>query len=215
MLSRSDVVCGWADALLARVGPRLVVWTGARGDLVARGLEVVEQFGVVAAVLSPAGADARHVGVALEFGCRLVDGYDTDRGGPGGCLTSWAAPEVPAGMVRVPHLVSVCGDDGRIGDSVVWQVTSPPELHRWVGRRVDLIDLRFVEANVHALARLRGAVREGRLPATAAAARLLRLLPDGDGLSIRLVYQRSGLFRALLASVSTLAAPVVTGRGDR
>ena len=214
MLSRSDVVCGWADALLARVGQRLVVWTDAGGGLVARGLEVVDRPAVLAAVLSPARADARQVGLALKFGCRLAEGYGAGRGGlPGGCLTSWAVPDVPAGMVRVPHLVSVCRDDGRIGDSVVWQVVSPPELHRWVGCRVSRADLSFVEANLDALVRLRGAVRDGRLPATAAAARLLRLLPEDGGLPIGLVYQRSALFRALLPSVSKSPTSAVAGGG--
>jgi hypothetical protein len=61
VLSGPDVRCGWADALLARVGQRLVVWTGAGSEPVVRGLEVVDQPAVVAAAVSPAGADARYV----------------------------------------------------------------------------------------------------------------------------------------------------------
>ena len=214
VLSGPDVRCGWADALLARVGQRLVVWTGAGSEPVVRGLEVVDQPAVVAAAVSPAGADARYVNLALEFGCRLAVRRGAGGGDPGGCLTSWAAPDVPVGVVRVPHLVSVRQDGGQVADAVVWQVMSPQELHRWVGCQVSEVDLRFVEANLDALVRLRGAVRDGELPATAAAARLLALLPDGRGLSIDLVYQRSGLFRALLPSVSK-GTSVVAGRGDR
>jgi len=214
VLSGPDVRCGWADALLARVGQRLVVWTGAGSEPVVRGLEVVDQPAVVAAAVSPAGADARYVNLALEFGCRLAVRRGAGGGDPGGCLTSGAAPDVPVGVVRVPHLVSVRQDGGRVADAVVWQVVTPQELHRWVGCAVSEVDLRFVEDNLDALVRLRGAVRDGQLPATAAAARLLALLPDGRGLSIDLVYQRSGLFRALLPSVST-GASVVVGREDR
>ena len=129
-------------------------------------------------------------------------------------MTSWEAPDVRVGVVRVPHLVSVRQDGGQVADAVVWQAMNPQELHRWVGCAVSEVDLRFVEDNLDALVRLRGAVRDGQLPATAAAARLLALLPDGRGLPIDLVYQRSGLFRALVPSVST-GTSVVVGREDR
>jgi hypothetical protein len=152
--------------------------------------------------------------LALEFGWRLAVRRGMGGGDPGGCLTSWAAPDVSMGVVRVPHLVSVRQDGGRVADAVVWQVVTPQELHRWVGCGVSEVDLMFVEANLDALVRLRGAVRDGQLPATAAAARLLALLPDGRGLPIDLVYQRSGLFRALVPAVPT-GPSVVVGRGDR
>jgi hypothetical protein len=100
-------------------------------------------------------------------------------------------------MVRVPHLVTV-SRGGYLSDAVVWEVLAPDAAERWLGCPVGATDLGFVEGNLDALLRLRAAARDGRLPATAAATRLLTVLPPGDELSIALVFQRSALFRAML-----------------
>jgi hypothetical protein len=143
--------------------------------------------------------DARLVGLALELACRLVERRGTAAGRDAdGCLTSWSAPVVPVGMLRVPHLVTV-SRGGHVADAVVWEVLVPEAAERWLGCRASEDDLAFVEANLEALVRLRAAIRDGRLPATAAAARLRSLLPGRDELTIALVYQRLGLFRALLS----------------
>ena len=200
VVSGPDVDCGWADALLALIGQRPVVWAGARGALEVLGVEVIGRPGVAAATLSPVGVDPRRVGVALDVARRLV-AHQADGGGPG-CLTSWRTPDVPVGMVRVPHLVTVRHGGGSLADSVVWQILSPGTVERWVGCRVTDGDLEFVETNLDTLVRLRSSVRERRLPPTAAGARLLSLLPDGGELSTALVYQRIGLVRVLLSPES-------------
>ena len=187
-----DVECGWADALLARVGGRHVVWAASRGGLETLGVEVMGRPGVVAVALSPVGVDPRYVGLALDMARRLA--ADRAAGDVDGCLTSWRVPDAPVGMVRVPHLVTVRHGGGQVVDSVVWQILAPDAVQRWVGCKVSDGDLGFVEANLDALVRLRAAVRAGELPATAAAARLLSLLPDGGELPIGLVYRRLGLF---------------------
>ena len=193
-----DVECGWADALLARVGARQVVWAASRGVLAVFGVEVMGRPGVMAVALSPVGVDPRYLGLALDVARRLA--ADRAAGDVDGCLTSWRVPDAPVGMVRVPHLVTVRHGGGPVVDSVVWQVLAPDAVPRWVGCPVGDGDMEFVEANLDALVLLRGAVRARELPATAAAARLLSLLPDGGELSIGLVYRRLGLFRVLLSA---------------
>jgi hypothetical protein len=193
-----DVECGWADALLARIGERHVVWAASRGGLETLGVEVMGRPGVVAVALSPVGVDPRYVGLALDVARSLVS--HRAAGDVDACLTSWRVPDAPVGMVRVPHLVTVRHGGGQVVDSVVWQILAPDAVQRWVGCQVSDGDLGFVEANLDVLVRLRGAVRAGELPATAAAARLLSLLPDGGELTIGLVYRRSGLFRVLLSA---------------
>jgi hypothetical protein len=196
-----EVECRWADALLARVGGRPLVWTASRGALEALGVLVAARPGVVAATLSPVGLDQRYVALTLDVARRLA-AYQPDAG-VDLCLTSWRVPDVPVGMVRVPHLVTVRPGGGHVEDAVVWQIASPEAVRRWAGRQVDDGDLEFVEANLDAVLRLRRAARDRSLPPTAAAARLLSLLPDGGELSIGLVYHRLGLIRVLLSAEST------------
>ena len=166
VVSGPDAAGGWVEALLARDGERSVVWT-ATGTPEVSGVEVVGRTGVVAATVARAGVDTRLVGLALELACRLVEQRAAAGGDAGGCLTSWSAPVVPGGMLRVPHLVTV-SRDGQVSDAVVWEVLAPEAVERWLGCRAGEGDLAFVEANLEALVRLRAAVRDGRLPATAA-----------------------------------------------
>jgi hypothetical protein len=100
-------------------------------------------------------------------------------------------------LVRVPHLVSI-RLAGAVVDVVLWELMSAAYVPVWLGG--PLPEQGFFEARLGGLLRLRAAARAGRLPVTAAGMRLTRLL-CGRGLSIRLVYQRPGLFRALLAGV--------------
>jgi hypothetical protein len=190
-----DVSAGWADRLLVRVEGGLLVWAATAADGVGQALAVARLPDTRVVVLLPGGTEARRAGLALEFARRLAavggDGSDLGWG-----VTSPARPEpLPDGVVRVPHLVSV-RRGSVVTDTVVWEVAARERVEAWLGGPVP--DLGFFERNLAGLLELRARARAGRLPATAAGMRLARLL-DGRRLSIRLVYQRPGLFRVLLS----------------
>jgi hypothetical protein len=185
---------GWADRQLDRFGDGVLVWAAAGEYPERQAVATVGLPGVRAVVLAGVpGLSGRAARVALEWAV-LVAG----RRGSGGCVTSVTRPVPPDGVVRVPHLVSV-RLAGVVVDVVVWELMSAGYLPVWLGG--PLPDRGFFEARLGGLLRLRAAARAGRLPATAAGMRLARLLGGRGLLSIRLVYQRPGLFRALLAGV--------------
>ena len=179
----------WADGLLARTGDGLVVWAATGTDPEAQALARLRFPGVRAVTLTPAKSDPRRVRLALELAVAL-----TAARGNGACLTSWAPPATPAGVVRIPHLVTVARD-GAVTDAVVWELAPLAVAQHWLGG--PLPDQRFFETHLDALLRLRGAARRGQLPATAVAAGLGELIPDRD-LSIRVVYEHAAAIRALL-----------------
>lgn len=202
---------GWVDALLAREPGLRYVWTSTENDCGVSGLDITSVPGVLAVTMAPAGADTRHLALALEAAYRLATKRWAGAHQPSrACLTSWAPPppHLSPGMVRVPHLVTVCHGHGLATDSVVWEVLSPEDARRWLGGPLPDCDRRFVEEELDELVRLRGAVRRGELPATAAAARLLSLMPRDGDLPVELVYQRPDIFRALMSlAVPVKAAP--------
>ena len=189
-----DAGAGWADRLLGRYEDAFVVWAQAGADPVGQAMAVARRAETRVAVLLPGGADARRAGLALEVARHLRAGR-TDGPGPGWCLTSLERPEPPGGAVRVPHLVSVRHRDV-VTDTVVWEVMDREQAEAWSGG--PLPDQRFVEDGLAGLLDLRAGARVGRFPATAAGGRLARLL-NGRELSIRVVYQRPGLFHVLLS----------------
>lgn len=195
--TQPEATLGWADALLARQGSDLYVWSALDTDASFHGLSIVERSGVVAASLVGPRDDARHVDLALKVALQLTsqqgEGLAWGRP-PGACLTTWSAPVTQPGIVRVPHLVTV-HRGGAASDTVVWQLMSVAAAHSWFG--TPLPDLGYVESHLDALLRLRSRVREGRLPAVAAKARALHGM-SGHGFSIELVYRHLGLFRMLL-----------------
>jgi hypothetical protein len=184
----------WADGLLAREDRRLVVWATAT-DPEQQGLNLLGQPGVQAAALATGRPDPRRVRLALEV---AIDLAARREGGPaaGACLTSWSLPAPPAGVVRIPHLITI-GYSGGATDTVVWELAPTGLARSWLGG--PLPDLSYFEARLDALLRLRGAARRGQLPGTAVSAGLAELLPDRD-LSIRQVYGHPDLFRALLGA---------------
>lgn len=195
VVAEEQLTRGWAQSLLARHGGRLYVWSAADAGMEARALEVLGYPGVAAATVAPAGADARHLGLALEVACRLAAERRSRLARPAGaCMTSWWAPRPPVGTVRLPHLLTVW-HGGLATDSVVWEVLDPQSVQRWLGTP----DLEFVESNLGALVQLHERVRTRKLPPTAAAARLLMILGPGRDLQTSLVLERPELFRALLA----------------
>jgi hypothetical protein len=180
---------GWADGLLARTGDGLVVWAATGADPEAQALARLRYPGVQAITLTPAKSDPRRVRLALELAVDLTAARSN-----GACLTSWAPPARPSGVVRIPHLVTV-QRDGAVTDTVVWELAPVAVAQHWLGG--PLPDQAFFEARLEGLLRLRGAARRGQLPATAVAAGLTELIPDRD-LSIRVVYQHAATLRALL-----------------
>jgi hypothetical protein len=180
----------WADGLLARTSDGLVVWAATGADQELQGLARLGYPGVRGVTLAPAKSDPRRVKLALELAIDL-----TAARANGACLTSWARPAPPAGVVRIPHLVTI-RRDGAVTDTVVWELAPLATAQHWLGG--PLPDQRFFETHLDALLRLRGAARRGQLPASAVAAGLAELIPDRD-LSIRVVYAHAAAFRALLA----------------
>jgi hypothetical protein len=184
----------WAERLLVRREDGLLVWAATSAGAVGRALTVARLPEVRAVVVLPGRADARRAGLALEFAVHLraVRG---DGPGPGSDVTSPLRPDVSQDVVRVPHLVSV-RHLGVVTDTVVWEVMDRERAQAWSGG--SLPDQRFIEEHLCGLLELRAAVRMGRFPVSAAGGRLARVLA-GRPLSIRVVYQRPGLFHALLA----------------
>jgi hypothetical protein len=179
----------WADGLLARTGDGLVVWAATGAEPEAEALARLRYPGVRALTLTPAKSDPRRVRLALELAVDLTAARHN-----GACLTSWAPPGPPPGVVRIPHLVTI-QRDGVITDTVVWELAPLAVAQHWLGG--PLPDQAFFESRLEALLRLRGAARRGQLPATAVAAGLTELIPDRD-LSIRVVYEHAATFKALL-----------------
>jgi len=193
----------WADGLLARDNDGLVVWAATGAQPEAQGLARLQYPGVRAVTLAPARGDPRRVRLGLELAIHLAAARRNGSAAEPACLTSWSAPVPPAGVVRIPHLVTI-QRDGVITDTVVWELATLATAQRWLGG--PLPDLAFFEAHLDALLRLRGAARRGQLPATALAVGLTGLLRHRD-LSIRLVYEQSTMFRALLTGYPRGDAP--------
>lgn len=191
---------GWADGLLAREPDGLVVWAATGGEPAIEGLARLHYPGVRAVSLTLARNDPRRVRVALELALELAKKRQV-----AACLTAWHRPTPPPEVVRIPHLVTV-QRDGAVTDEVVWELAPVAVARDWLGG--PLPDQPFFEAHLETLLRLRGAARQGRLPATGAAADLADLLGDRD-LSIKLVYTKAERFRAVL---STRPDPIPTPR---
>jgi hypothetical protein len=184
----------WADGLLARDGDGLVVWAATGAEPEAQGLARLQYPGVRAVTLAPAKGDPRRVRLGLELAIHLSAGRRNGSPTEPACLTSWSPPRLSAGVVRIPHLVTI-QRDGTVTDTVVWELATQATAQHWLSG--PLPDLAFFEAHLDTLLRLRGAARRAQLPATAVAVGLADLLRDQD-LSIRLVYERAPMFRALL-----------------
>lgn len=184
---------GWADGLLARDPERLVVWAATGLEPETQALARLQYPGVRAVTLVPARSDPRWVRLALEYAVHLSTSRENGTAASA-CLTSWSPPMAPAGVVRIPHLVTVRRDDA-VTDTVVWELAPIAVAQHWLGG--PLPDQAFFENHLDALLRLRAAARRGQLPARAAAAGLTELLSDQE-LSIRLVYEHAARFRSLL-----------------
>lgn len=183
----------WADGLLARDSDGLVVWAATGAEPEMQGLARLRYPGVRAITLAPAKGDPRRVRLGLELAVHLAAARSN--GAITACLTSWSPPAPPPDVVRIPHLITI-QRDGVVTDTVVWELAPLATAQHWLGG--PLPDLRYFEAHLDALLRLRGAARRAQLPATAVAAGLADLLRDRD-LSIRLVYEHPAMFRTLLA----------------
>src|SRR5205814_7745979 len=177
------------------------------------GMLSLERPGVHAACLAPRGCDPRRLRVALQLSTRL----GVQRAGRAGWAPAYlTSPTPPATLdhhVRVPHLVTVCGDTGALADhhartpvdAVVWEHMPAAAAPRWLG--APLPDQSLVEKHLAALLALRTTARGGRFPTTPAGAQLAALLHGRpDPLSITLVYRHLDLFRDLFAETAEVAA---------
>src|SRR5690606_16235277 len=112
-----DASTGWADGLLARDADRLVVWAATGPEPEAQGMARLQYPGVRAITFAPAKGDPRRVRLGLELALNLAAGRtDGDVPAPA-ILTSWSMPTPPAGVVRIPHLISI-QRDGMVIDRV-------------------------------------------------------------------------------------------------
>src|SRR5690606_2752269 len=211
VVGNASLTRGWATALLVRMPQKRYVWSRASAACEIRGIEIVNRPGVLAATVAPAGADPRHLALALDVSCSIRQQRINEGLPARACLTSSAPPTPPSGTLRVPHMVTVRHGSGLVADTVVWEILPQQVAEEWLGGRVCDRDRQFVERELEAIVHLRGLVREGELPPTSAAARLLSLMPRGRDLPIELVYRRPDLLRALLP---TAAGPARSLRAE-
>ena len=112
------------------------------------------------------------------------------------CMIFDRSPEVPAGYVRLPHLVAYENTNAEIIDSVLWELLTQADAERWF--RAKLPDQTSVEHNLSQLLVIRAAIRRGdsddRFRSIA-----LALKQEGRYLSILFVYQHPELFKRLFA----------------
>jgi S-adenosylhomocysteine hydrolase len=108
-------------------------------------------------------------------------------------------PEPPDGTVRIPHLVAVVQDDGRIDDIVIWETMDASNVKEWCGA---LPDHRWFEERLSDLLAVRRILRGKGLPDTEAT-RAMRAALAGPYLSIRFAYQHVDLIAAVLADLGS------------
>ena len=206
---------GWVDRVLARHGARSLVWAATGARPCGQAMATVGLPGVRAVVLAPSAGNGPAVRLALRWAVGLGRVRAGGRG-PRRLVTSPVPPVPPPGVVRIPHLLTVPADSGPL-DRVVWELMPAGRTTAWLGGPLpDPAQRRWFEARLGQLLALRAAARAGGLPPTAAGDRLARLL-TGRQISIRLVYRRPTLFRALLAGGATDLARLdgLTGRAGR
>lgn len=134
---------------------------------------------------------------ALSFAIRLHTIRQERRLGPLLVITTAARPDVTAGVVRLPHLLSVEHRDV-ISDTVIWEVMTRAEATQWLGH--ELPDQGFFEAQLTSLVAMRSLARRGCLPSGPIFAKVASLL-TGRNMSIRYVYQHAALFAEAISAM--------------
>lgn len=181
-------------------GERQVVWAGLGADPEREAVEIAGRYVVPAATLVAGGADSRKLWLGLQVAVELSRRRSAG-GLVGSCLTCWSRPLLPAGMVRVPHLVSI-RRGVVVRDVVVWELSDADSARDRVGLPADW---EFFEAHLAELLRLRARLRAGRLPAGVLARRVVDMVGAQGGLSgelsIEVVYRHADLFRQLLGTM--------------
>jgi hypothetical protein len=204
---------GWVDRVLARHGARTLVWAAAGGRPASQAMATVALPGVRAVVLAPCADNGPVVRLGLRWAVRLAAVRAGGRG-PRRCVTSAVPPVPPPGVVRIPHLLTVPADTCPV-EAVVWELMPADQAPAWLsGPLPAQPQRRWFETRLGRLLGLRAAARAGGLPPTAAGDRLAGLLA-GRELSIRLVYRRPLLLRALLIHTGHQAADRLTNRTGR
>jgi hypothetical protein len=169
--------------------------------------------GVRAVVLASCADNGPAVRLGMRWAVRLA-AVRAGGCGPRRLVTSPVPPVPPPGVVRIPHLLTVRAHTCPV-DRVVWELMPADRAPDWLGGPLPAQpQRRWFEARLGQLLRLRAVARAGGLPPTAAGTRLARLLA-GRELSIRLVYRRPLLLRALLTHAGLPAADRLTDRTGR
>ena len=215
LLDRTAAAVGWADRVLARDGARSLVWAATGARPCGQAMAMVGLPGVRAVVLAPCAGDGPAVRLGLRWAVRLA-AVRADGRGPRRCVTSAVRPVPPPGVVRIPHLLAVRAHTCPV-EAVVWELMPADQAPVWLGGPLPALpQRRWFETRLEQLLGLRAAARAGGLPPTAAGDRLAGLLA-GRELSIRLVYRRPLLFRALLAGGADdlIAVGGLTNRAGR
>jgi hypothetical protein len=197
-----DTSTEWADLLLYRDDDQLLVWAAAGVDEAPSGLMLLKRSRARLASLIPAHTHPRRAGLVLQVAANLATVRDRSGDPAPPVLTSVAPPVVPAGIVRVPHLVTTRLASQLI-DTVVWEAATEHVARRWLHVSPSapgfVSTQELVEARLDELLALRSEVRYGRFPPTAAGNRLAAALA-GRSLSMEFCFQRPELIRALLAT---------------
>jgi hypothetical protein len=152
--------------------------------------------GVSAAVVHRA-QDGRQTWLALRFALHLAERRRAADPLPvAPCATCTYRPgRLPAGVVRIPHLVAGKATAGRVVDQVVWELMAADDAVTWIGG--PLPDQEWFEERLPRLLALRARVRTGQIGDNPAAVALMGLLRDRY-LSIRFAYQHAGLIADVL-----------------
>jgi len=173
------------------------VWRSPAPTTAAEAVRARAQ-GATCAVALAAGTGDHHqeVGLALAFAEHLAEHRTGLLAVHRTCVIAPTRPQVPADLVRIPHLLSV--NRAGIGrDAALWEILPRAEIEPWLGKPLPE-GAALIEDRLDQLLDLRGAAHDRTLPRTSGHGTLTDLLERGRYFSIRFVYQHIGLITDLL-----------------
>ncbi|MGH8899844.1 MAG: hypothetical protein ACRDZ4_23125 [Egibacteraceae bacterium] len=167
-------------------------------DPATTALDTLPKSGIAAAVTHD-GGDERRAWLPLRFALHLAEHRAADPIPVTPCVTGSVRPgTLPAGTVRIPHLVAVTDPEGNLVDRVIWEIMTQARANAWLGGR--LPDQEWFEARLPQLLGLRGHIRRGQMSGSDAGHELEKLL-DHRYLSIRFAYRHAGLLADALSTL--------------
>jgi hypothetical protein len=128
--------------------------------------------------------------ITSAFAAHLAQHRERKTGAYEPCVVTASAPHVPAGHVRLPHLVAVERNE-EIEDTVMWEILLLQKAETWLGS--ELPEQSEIEDNLDQLYKLRTEHRNGTLNQTHPA--IYEALGSDRYISILFVYQHIHLFR--------------------